>query len=99
MRFLPWIGAAVFFFIAQVVMHYYGTVGGVVALVPMLGLWWWSHILKEKKMDRLYSELMKLDHEKRTEVIADLSPEDRDAILKRRAKDLRPNQQPQQQRP
>lgn len=92
MRFLPWVGAAVFFLIGQVIMSAYGTVGGVIFLIPALGLWWWTYTLKEKKMDQLYAELMKLDHEKRTEVIADLSPEDRDDILKRRARDLRPNQ-------
>lgn len=88
MKFLPLVGAAVFFIIAQVVMRAYGTIGGAIALVPMLALWWWLYILKGRKMDKLYLELMKLDPEKRSEAIADLPPERRDDIIKRRRKDL-----------
>lgn len=81
---------------SAVFMHYVkDTLIQVVCIVALAGLWFWSHVLKERKMDQLYAELMKLDHEKRTEVIADLSPEDRDDVLKRRARDLRPNKSPE----
>ncbi len=86
MKFLPLIGAVVFFVIAQVVLTRYGTTGGAIAAILMLALWWVSYVWKEKKMDRLWHELNELPAEKRIELLSNADDDLRDSMLKRDAK-------------
>jgi hypothetical protein len=85
-KLIPFLGAALFFVIAQVVMGAYGLTGGVIAGGAMLALWWASYVWKERVMDRLWHQLSTLPPEKRTEVLAKADHDVLEAMVKRDAK-------------
>ena len=85
-KLIPFLGAALFFVVAQVVMNAYGLTGGVIACAAMVALWWASYVWKERVMDRLWHQLNTLSPEKRVEVLSKADHDVLEEMVKRDAK-------------
>jgi len=70
---------------ANLVAFNSGPIGASIAVSGALLLWWISHVYAERQMDRMFSNLMAMDLERRERALAELEP----AIRKRMTQRLR----------